>query len=151
MGLVQRIRQRGREVAQAAMQRPTIRRRVERLQQITAEARDEAQSRFETWFAEMESKAWAYIQQKQEELGKAQRQMDRAHKRHEYYQTLGLPDGAGLEEVKGAYRKKMREHHPDRFAHDPAAEARAHEQAQRINHAYAELTALLTGRESRVG
>ncbi|MFN3198421.1 MAG: J domain-containing protein [Bradymonadia bacterium] len=151
MGLVGRLRARGRQVAEAAMQQPAIRRRVERLNQLTEDLRTETQTRVEAWLKEMEAKAWAYIQQKQEELGKAQRQMDRAQKRHEYYQLLGLPDGAPLDEVKKAYRRKMREHHPDRFAHDPDAEANAHDQAQRINSAYAELTALLTGRESRVG
>ena len=51
--------------------------------------------------------------------------------------------------MKRAWRGKMRKNHPDRFAHDPDAEARAHARAQELNLAYQELTALLTGRENR--
>lgn len=151
MGLVNRLRSRGRQMVEVALQQPTVRRRVEQLQQLTEDLRHDAQARVEQWVQEMETRAWAYIHQKQEELGRAQRQMDRAHKSRDYYQLLGLSDGASLDEVKAAYRRKMREHHPDRFVGDAEAEARAHDAAQRINHAYAELTALLTGRESRTG
>lgn len=31
----------------------------------------------------------------------------------DHYQTLGLTPGAGADEVRAAYLRRMREHHPD--------------------------------------
>jgi molecular chaperone DnaJ len=42
----------------------------------------------------------------------------------DYYEVLGIPRGAGEDEVKKAYRKLAFENHPDRNPGDKAAEAR---------------------------
>ena len=42
----------------------------------------------------------------------------------DYYQILGVPRSATQAEVKKAFRKLAREHHPDRNAGDKAAERR---------------------------
>lgn len=135
----------GRAAADAAMQQPVVRRRLEE-----ARARIEAfQKTAEQRFEEIERDLWTWINKMQEEAQKAQRQVIRARSSDEYYAVLGLGPGADLKTVKKAYHRKMRENHPDKFAHDPVAERRAHARAQEINEAYQQLTALLTGRESR--
>jgi DnaJ-domain-containing protein 1 len=53
-----------------------------------------------------------------------------------WYQTLGLPMGAGPEEVRQAYRALMRTHHPDRHAGSPAAERAATQRAQTLTVAH---------------
>ena len=50
----------------------------------------------------------------------------------DYYQTLGVPRGAGDAEIKRAFRKLAREHHPD-VAKD---KKRAEEKFKEINEAY---------------
>lgn len=135
----------GRKAADIAMQQPTVRRGVD-----TARARiEEARAQFEERFEEVERDLWAWINKVQAEAQRAQRQVERARTADEYYTLLGLKPGADIKQVKRAYRDKMRENHPDKFAHDPVAEAAAHDRAQQINDAYQQLTALLTGRESR--
>ncbi len=48
------------------------------------------------------------------------------------WKVLGLQPGAGQEEIKKAYRKKIREYHPDLHPNDPAAAEKTNE----INEAY---------------
>ena len=42
----------------------------------------------------------------------------------DYYKTLGVPRGASQADIKKAYRKLARQHHPDRNAGDKSAERR---------------------------
>lgn len=135
----------GQVVADAAMAQPAVRRRVDAAKARYADLREQAEERF----SKVESDLWAWINKMQAEAQKAGRQAERRKLSANHYATLGLEPGATMDEVKAAYRQKMREHHPDRFAHDADAEAAAQARAQTINIAYQELTALLTGRESR--
>ena len=59
----------------------------------------------------------------------------------DYYTVLGIPADAALADIKKAYRKLARRHHPDRNNGDPAAT----ERFRQITEAYEALT-LLIGR-----
>ena len=50
----------------------------------------------------------------------------------DYYQTLGVKKNATEKEIKSAFRKLAREHHPDMNPDNPQAEARFKE----VNEAY---------------
>ncbi len=50
----------------------------------------------------------------------------------DYYQTLGVSEGASAEEIKKAYRKKALKYHPDKNPDD----AQAEEQFKKISEAY---------------
>jgi len=56
------------------------------------------------------------------------------------YDILGLRPGDGWKELKIAYRRRMREWHPDRFPGDDVRKKRADEKTKTINKAYKELT-----------
>jgi DnaJ-class molecular chaperone len=47
-----------------------------------------------------------------------------------HYQTLGVDKGADPATIKKAFRRKAREHHPDKHGGDPAAEEKFKEVAQ---------------------
>ncbi|HOX92721.1 MAG TPA: J domain-containing protein [Spirochaetales bacterium] len=52
------------------------------------------------------------------------------------YKTMGLSYGAPFESVRSAYKKLLKEHHPDRHGHSPEALKKATETSARINNAY---------------
>lgn len=52
----------------------------------------------------------------------------------EAYSTLGVQSGASIGEIRSAYRRLMKEHHPDKAA--PSARKQATEKAAKINAAY---------------
>jgi DnaJ-domain-containing protein 1 len=135
----------GNSAAELAMQQPNVRRRVDEVKTVVRTARATVEAQMER----VERELWAWINEAQERAQKVHRQTNRARSAADYYRVLGVERGADLKAVKRAWRGKMRKNHPDRFAHDPDAEARAHARAQELNLAYQELTALLTGRESR--
>lgn len=54
-----------------------------------------------------------------------------------YYAILGVEKGASKEEIKKAYFKKVKEHHPDHFATASEEEKKYHEETlKQINEAY---------------
>lgn len=63
-----------------------------------------------------------------------------------YYANLELPVGASVEQVKTAYRRLMRQYHPDRHATDPQRARVATEVAQQLRRAYEGLLAYLGDR-----
>ena len=139
------LKKAGQVAADVAMTQPGIRRRIERVQATVEVLRREV----ETIAAQAEARAQVLLRELQEEALRARKQIDRQRSASDHYRTLGLQNGASLDDVKKAYRKMMRQHHPDKHSTDAQAEARAHDRAQAINEAYRELTALLTGRENR--
>jgi len=54
-------------------------------------------------------------------------------------QILGLEPDASLDEIKEAYRCKIKILHPDRYENDPATQKQATEKLKLINDAYARL------------
>ncbi len=52
------------------------------------------------------------------------------------YATLGLPFGASFAEVKAAYKRLLKEHHPDKHGSSPERQKNATETSARINDAY---------------
>jgi curved DNA-binding protein CbpA len=56
-----------------------------------------------------------------------------------YYEILGISKTASTAEVRQAYARLAREHHPDRFT-DPAEKARAHEFLRDVTTAFNALT-----------
>jgi Sec-independent protein translocase protein TatA len=53
--------------------------------------------------------------------------------------VLDLPPGASAEQIRQSWRDLAKVWHPDRFAHDPALQARATTRLAAINAAYEEL------------
>lgn len=56
-----------------------------------------------------------------------------------YYANLELPYGAGLDTVRGAWRRLVKEYHPDLHSADEQKKRTATELVQGLNRAYEEL------------
>jgi DnaJ-class molecular chaperone len=59
------------------------------------------------------------------------------------YDLLAAPIGADALTLRHCWRKQVRLFHPDRYGHDPQAQAYASERLRRINEAYRRLTRLV--------
>ncbi|MBX7078827.1 MAG: J domain-containing protein [Nannocystaceae bacterium] len=70
---------------------------------------------------------------------------DPAAERRRWYRTLELEPGADLKEVRRAYRRLMKQYHPDRFANDPEKLKVATEVTRKLTEAYNGLSAHLGG------
>ena len=62
----------------------------------------------------------------------------------EDFKTLGVPFGTPLAQVKSAYKRLLKEHHPDRHGGSAEEQKRATERSARINEAYARIEAWST-------
>lgn len=51
------------------------------------------------------------------------------------YEVLGIKEGAGIDEIKAAYKEQVKKYHPDRHQDNPLYEL-AEEKLQEINEAY---------------
>lgn len=60
------------------------------------------------------------------------------------YKTLGLSYGAPMSEVKSAYKRLLKLHHPDRHSASPEEQKKATATSARINEAYARIEAAAT-------
>lgn len=70
---------------------------------------------------------------------------DPAADRRRWYRTLELEPGADLQQVRRAYRRLMKQYHPDRFANDPEKLEVATAVTRKLTEAYNGLTQLLGG------
>ncbi len=61
-----------------------------------------------------------------------------------YYANLELPYGADLAAVKAAWKRLMKQYHPDRHAQDPAKREDANALCAQLTDAYKELEKSLT-------
>jgi len=62
-----------------------------------------------------------------------------------YLLDLGVGPGADLEAVRSAWRRLVREHHPDLFAGDPERQRRGNERVKDFNRAYREIRRRVLG------
>lgn len=60
------------------------------------------------------------------------------------YEVLGVREGAGIEEIKKAYRDLVRKYHPDQYRNNPLSDL-AEEKLKEINEAYDYLMRKLEG------
>ena len=67
----------------------------------------------------------------------------------EYYANLELPYGAGLKEVSKAWKRLMRNYHPDLHSNDPQKRNVANELCQGLNKAHNELVNYLNHLKSK--
>ena len=65
----------------------------------------------------------------------------------EYYANLELPYGSDLETVRTAWRRMMKQYHPDRHARDEEKRRTADELTARLTRAYRELETALSNRK----
>jgi len=62
-----------------------------------------------------------------------------------FYLDLGVRLGADLDEVHAAWRRLVREHHPDLFGGDPERQRRGGERLKDLNRAYLEIRRRVLG------
>lgn len=65
----------------------------------------------------------------------------------QYYANLELPYGASLKEVKHAYRRLIKQYHPDRYEHDAEKRETAEHILKKLNEAYTFLEEHLKSQE----
>lgn len=65
-----------------------------------------------------------------------------------YYANLEIPFGSDLDTVKNAYRRLMKQYHPDKFSGNPEKQKTATEISKRLNEAYQALEKYLQSRST---
>lgn len=72
----------------------------------------------------------------------------KGHMLERYYRILGIAPDAALSDVKSAYRKLVRQWHPDRHSHAPHMLKLAEETLKDANHAYREIVSHLAATDA---
>jgi len=62
---------------------------------------------------------------------------------HQCYEILQSKPASSMEDVKKSYRQLIKQHHPDRFAHDPSLQRACEEKMKRFTEAFRTLDSLL--------
>lgn len=117
-----------------AQERPVVQRQKRRVEEKVDELRSRAQAKV----ARLEDEFWEWIKQFEEERY-ANVPSRSAPSLVECYAQLSVSPSASDAEVRKAWRALMLKCHPDRFAHDPVAEAEAEREARIVNEAYQEI------------
>ncbi|RLB17589.1 MAG: hypothetical protein DRG63_03580 [Deltaproteobacteria bacterium] len=66
------------------------------------------------------------------------------------FEILDLQPGAGMEEIKAAYRDAVSVWHPDRFSHNLRLRKKAERKIKEINEAYETLMSRISGYDSQL-
>ena len=65
----------------------------------------------------------------------------------EYYSNLEIPYGSDIETVRSAWRRMMKEYHPDKYAQDEKRRRTADQLTAQLTHAYRKLEVALQKKE----
>jgi hypothetical protein len=125
----------GKVVGKAAWQwartQPPVQRRLDRLESVVEEVKLNARGKL----ADFERDFWAWVEQLESE-GYIEAPNRSGPSLATCYDRLGVNAYASDHEVRKAWRKKMMDCHPDRFAQDPMALQKAEIIACEVNEAY---------------
>jgi DnaJ-domain-containing protein 1 len=90
---------------------------------------------YEQFYNKKNEKAQENIDQEFEKHFKQQNWQEQQEEKQNYA-ALELPYGASFEEIKAAYKRLIKQYHPDRFPNDPDKHKAAVELSQKLNVAY---------------
>lgn len=97
--------------------------------------------------AKSEDAGWEDAEADAQRKGDAQAKDSQHAQIEKYYANLELPVGSNWSKVKSAYRRLMRQYHPDRHREDPEQQRLATELTQKLRVAYEALDQHLNGKD----
>ena len=114
-----------------ACTQPPVQRKIKEVEEKLEVIKGQAQKRI----AEFEQEFWSWVEQLEAE-GYIETPHRSGPSLATCYAKLGVTAQSSDSEVRKAWRNKMLQCHPDRFAQNPQALAEAEQQAREINQAY---------------